>query len=444
MRAYFLKLTTAVTVIVAIAFFTFSAVASAQIEIQSWYTSKGAKVLYVYSDQLPMVDIRVTFDAGSARDGDVWGLASFTSSMLGSATSTMTEEEISAAFNNVGSQFSTNARKDRASLSLRSLTRAEILQESLNVFAEIIADPVFEETILKREKSRLKISLEQRQIRPGVVASEAMWRTLYGDHPYAHPVVGTLETVTKFTPKKLQQFYNKHYVANNAHIAIVGNVDLSQAKKIAEKLTKGLEKGEKPEPLPIPKPLKEAYEMHIEFDSTQTHYLLSQIGVARGGENYPALFVANHMLGGGGFSSLLMSEVRKERGLVYSIYSYFAPLKVNGPFVIGLSTQNATAEEADKVVREVLAGFMKDFSDEHFQLIKDNLIGGFPLRMDSNSKILGYIAMIGFYNLPLDYLEWFPQQIALLTKQDVLDAMQQTIQPDKMLRVKVGVEISQK
>ena len=133
-----------------------------------------------------------------------------------------------------------------------------------------------------------------------------------------------------------------------------------------------------------------------------------------------------------------MEEVREKRGLVYSVYSYFAPQKVTGPFLIGLSTKNSTALEADKVVRETLQKFLQDFSEEKLQAIKDNLIGGWPLRMDSNGKIVGYISMIGFYDLPLDYLESFPKQIAKVTKQDVLQAWKKHIKPNNMVEVMVG------
>ncbi len=416
----------------------FSSVSYAQVNIQTWQTSQGVKVLYVQAEQLPMVDIIMSFDAGSARDGDYWGLASFTASLLGTATAKMNEEEISAAFNNVGSQFSARAGRDRTTISLRSLTRPEILQQSLKVMSEVISQPVFKEAIFDREKNRLQVSLRHSQSSPKVLASQEMWRTLYGDHPYAHPVSGTLSSVDKFTPAKVKSFYKQHFVASNAQIAIVGDVDLKQAKGIAEKLISGLAKGQKPASLPVPESLAKAKTSIIQFDSTQTHYSLSQLGTSRGAEDYVALFVGNHLLGGGGFSSLLMNQVRKERGLVYGIRSYFVPMKVNGPFVIGLSTKNASVAEADNLVREILTAFIEDFSDEKFELIKDNLIGGFPLRMDNNRKIVRYISMMGFYDLRLDYLEWFPEQIAALTKQDVLTAWQKHINPNKMLMVKVG------
>ena len=150
------------------------------------------------------------------------------------------------------------------------------------------------------------------------------------------------------------------------------------------------------------------------------------------------MFLGNHLLGGSGFGSLLMEEVREERGLVYSVASYFAPMKVAGPFMVRLSTKNATANEADQVVRETLEGFMKDFPEEKLEAIKSNLINGFPLRLSSNAKLMGYISMIGYYNLPLNYLDNFPKEIEALNKQDVLEAWNRHVHPDKMLTVMVG------
>lgn len=425
-------------VFLALSSLLFSSLALAKLDIQTWHTSKGAKVLYVYAPELPMVDIEVKFDAGSARDGTQWGVASLTSSLIGTATKDLTEDEISEKFSEIGAQFATSSSRDSASLSLRTLTRSKIMIPALNTFTEVVANSRFKQTVLDRELARLKIALKQAKSKPSHLASVAMWKNLYGNHPYAHNPSGTLETVAKIGVEDLEKFYKTYYVGSNATISIVGNVDLAQAKKMAEQVTKKLVKGTVPTPLPDPKPLVEESIETIAFDSSQTHYSLSQIGIQRQHPDHVALFVGNHILGGAGFSSLLMTEVRSNRGLVYSVYSYFAPMKVAGPFIIGLSTQNSNAFKADKVVKETLKSFMEDFSDEKLQEIKNNLVGGFPLRMDSNAKILGYISMMGFYDLPLNYLEEFPKKIEKLTKQDILTAWNKLINQDKMLTVMVG------
>ena len=415
---------------------SFSAMAT--VEIQSWQTTSGAKVMYVQANQLPMLDIEVAFDAGSARDGENWGVAAMTSGLLGTTTSKLNEDQVSEAFNSIGAQIGSGVTRDSASISIRTLTRPEIMQTALNTFETLISDTQFTESIFEREMQRLKIGLKQKTVKPQVLSNEALWKTLYGDHPYAHPTSGTLESVESITLDSLKAFYKKYYVASNAVISIVGNVNKAQAKEIAEQLMQNLPKGQKPLALTAPIAINKQQTITIDFDSTQTYYSLAQLGIERGHADYAALFVGNHILGGSGFGSLLMEEVREKRGLVYSVYSYFAPQKVTGPFLIGLSTKNASALEADKVVRETLDGFLKDFTDEKLQAIKDNLIGGFPLRIDSNAKILGYISMIGFYGLPLDYLEWFPKQIEQVTKEEVLKAWNKHIKPDEMLKIMVG------
>jgi len=417
--------------------------AVAGLTIQSWQTQSGSKVLFVENDQLPMLDIEVNFDAGSARDGDVWGLASMTATLLGTATSELNEDQINALFDDVGAQIGSDVGNDSAAFSLRTLTRQSILDKTLPAFAKLLVDAKFEQGILDREMKRLKLGLKQKKVRPQSIASEQLWAHLYGDHPYAHPTSGTLDTVEYIDLANIQAFYKQHYTAGNAVIAMVGNINRVRAEQIAEALTQGLPKAN---PLTaIPKPISQpAREITVDFDSTQTHYSLSQLGIQRGHPDYVPLYVGNHLFGGSGFSSQLMKEVREARGLVYSVYSYFAPMKQTGIFTIGLSTKNASAYEADEVVKETLKAFLNDFSEEEFDAIKENLLGGWPLRIDSNAKILGYLSVMGYFDLPLNYLEWFPEQVKKTTKQDVLNAWQKHIQPENMLRVMVGKPEEQK
>jgi zinc protease len=261
---------------------------------------------------------------------------------------------------------------------------------------------------------------------------------LYGEHPYATPVEGTAQTLGALNSDDLRAFYARYYVANNAQVAIVGAISRQQAQTIAERVSAGLVQGHAASPLPKPKALAQAQAQVVAFDAEQTHYLLGQVAIERGHPDYYALFLGNHLLGGSGFASLLVNEVREKRGLVYSVYSFFAPMRVAGPWIIGLSTANQQAAQADQVVRETLAKFMRSISADKLADIKSNLIGGWPLRIDSNSEILGYISMIGFYNLPLDYLDAFPRAIEKLSAEDVMAAWLRHIQPDKLLNIQVG------
>lgn len=413
----------------------------ASVDVQQWQAANGAKVIYVHAPQLPMLDIQVSFDAGSARDGKTWGVASMMTTLLGLKTKHHGEEVLSDKINDLGANIGGSVSRDMANFTLRTLTRDTILKPALQLFSETLTESVFDDAIFERERKRLLVGLKQRQLTPNAMARDAFWAMLYGDHPYAHPISGTVESVENLTKRDIEAFYQRYIVSNNALISIVGNVNQAQAKHIAEQLLTGLPKGKKPELLRAPMAAKTVVQQRhkvIEFDSTQTYFTQGQIGVARGDPDYYALFLGNHLLGGSGFGSLLMEEVREKRGLVYGVGSSFSPMRQAGPWLVSLSTKNKSAKEAQKVVNQTIASFMKGFDDQHFQAIKDNLIGGFPLRIDSNGKIMGYITMIGFYGLPLDYLERFPKKIRELTKQQVLEAWRRHMHLEQMHSVMVG------
>ncbi len=424
--------------VVSLFFLAFTQSAYATVKIETWQTQGGAKVLYVYAPELPMLDIQVSFDAGSARDGDKWGQASMTTALLGLKTNQYDETELSQKINDLGAQIGGSVGRDMASFSLRTLTRESILTPALSLFNATLTDSVFDQAIFEREVQRRVVGLKRQDLNPGSLASKTFWQELYGDHPYAHPVYGTVKTVESLKLSDLEGFYKQYIVTQNATIAIVGDINSKQAKAISEQVLKGLPKGKKPQPIPVPAAPKKAQEVTIDFNSSQTHFKQGQIGVERGHPDYYALFLGNHLLGGSGFGSLLMEEVREKRGLVYGVGSGFSPMKQAGPWLVSLSTKNDSAQEAKKVVNDTIKAFMKDFDATHFEAIKDNLIGGFPLRIDSNGKIISYIAMIGFYDLPLDYLDTFPKEIKALSKQQVLDAWNRHIDVSKMTTVMVG------
>ena len=406
--------------------------------IETWHTRNGAKVLYVHAPALPMVDIEVRFDAGSARDGRAWGVAAMTAALLDTGTQQHDEEAIAEGFNRLGAQFGVDVGRDSAAFTLRTLTRAGIFQPAVALFAQVLSQPTFPEAPFARVRTNTLTALKVAETKPGTVASRLFWRHLYGDHPYAHPVSGTQETVQRLSVAQVMDFYRRHYVARNGQIAIVGDLDRKAAQQLAEQIMGQLPAGQKAAPLPPPKPLSSAREVVQPFDASQTHLYIGQLGVRRGHPDYYALFLGNHLFGGAGFSSLLMEEVREKRGLVYGISSYFIPMRVAGPWLINLSTKNASADEAQRVVRETLNAFLRQIDPEKLQAIKDNLLGGWPLRFDSNRELLGYIGMIGFYDLPLDYLERFPKAIQRLSADDVLRAWRRHVHPDKLLTVRLG------
>lgn len=408
--------------------------------IQTWTTEKGARVLFVPAPELPMLDLRVVFDGGSAR-GAIPGVASLTSALLEEGAGDWDADAIAQRLDSVGAKMSASSQRDMASLTVRTLTEKRALTETMDTVAQVLGAPRFDPLAFERNRKAMLVSLNHDEQSPGTVAQRTFMHTLFGEHPYAAQVEGTQESLARISREDVIAHYKKYYVAKNAVIAIVGAVERAEAERLAELVTSGLQPGERVPELPQVSDLQASRTLILPFPSSQSHILMGQPGMQRGDPDYFVLYVGNHILGGSGLVSQLSDEVREKRGLSYSVYSYFSPMRRNGPFLIGAQTQNAKAAETLEVIRQTLARFIKQGPDEaELNAAKQNITGGFPLRIASNSKILEYIAMLGFYDLPLDYLDTFVDNINSVTSEQIRDAFQRRIKPDQLLTVVVGNE----
>jgi zinc protease len=415
--------------------------AQATPEIQAWQTSNGARVLFVAAPELPMVDVRVVFDAGSARDGGKPGLASMTTAMLTQGARDWDADTVALRMENVGGQISASADRDLAAVSIRSLTQPKALDTALETLAGVLANPTFEKDDLERLRQNTLTEIRQDEESPRTVAQKALYRAVFGDHPYASDPTGTEDSVGALTREDLVDFHRRYFTGANALVAIVGDLERTAAEALAERVVGALPAGERPAPLPDVSELAGAALERIPFPSTQTTVLAGQPGIRRGDPDYFALYVGNHILGGSGMVSLLMEEVREKRGLSYSTYSYFLPMAQPGPFLMGLQTRNDQADQAREVMLETLRRFVTQGpSEEELTAAKKNLTGGFPLRIASNANVLGYLAVIGFYGLPLDYLDRFVGRIESVTAEQIRDAFARRVHPDRLAIVSVGGE----
>ncbi len=407
--------------------------------IEHWQTAHGARVLFVAARELPMVDFSVVFDAGSARDGAQPGVARFTNALLMEGAGGLDSDRIAERLSELGARVSTWSQRDMAGLDARSLNDSEGLEAVTSLVSLILQRPDFPPQAVARVRKQMLTALENDEQSPGSRGSKAFYRQLYDKHPYGSPPGGTPETLKGLQRGDLEVFHARHYSAGNAVISIVGDLSRSDAEVLAEKLASALPAGKA-----VPKLARVAEEsiarhLHIPHPSSQAHVLLGQRGMRRGDPDYFPLYVGNHILGGNGLNSLISGEVREKRGLAYSAYSYFLPMRAAGPFLLGLQTRQGQEKEAIEVLRKTLQNFVRNGPDETaLEEAKQNLIGGFALRVDSNKKILGYLRMIGFYDLPLDYLTRFSQNIRELSVEKIRDAFQRRIHPEHLLQVVVG------
>jgi zinc protease len=414
--------------------------AQAKVEIQHWQTSTGADVYFVENHDLPIIDISTNFAAGSSRGSkSKAGVAALTRHVMTLGAAGLSDEEISKRLADVGAILGGEFDADRAGFTLRTLSSEREREQALDIYTKIMHQPNFPAPILEREKARVIAGLKEAMTRPAAIASKAFTTNLFGAHPYALEESSEPETVAAINRDDLQQFYATYYGAKNATIAMIGDMSRAQAEQIAERIASGLPQGSEAPPLPKVQNLEQASILRIPHPATQSHILLGYPGVSRGDPDYFPLYVGNYILGGGGFVSRLTEEVRENRGLAYSVYSYFLPMAERGPFQVGLQTKREQTDAALNVVRDTLDKFVKEgVTAAELEAAKQNIVGGFPLRIDSNAKILDYLAVIGFYKLPLDYLDNFIKQVENVTAAQIQDAFLRRLKTDKMLTVIVG------
>ena len=411
----------------------------AALPIQHWQASSGAQVYFVESRGLPILDISVDFSAGSSADTpEKSGRASLTLQLLDLGAGGLSEDKISKSLADVGAQLSARFDRDRSGVLLRTLSNKNERNQALDIFSKIIQHPEFPKSALKRERARVISRLKEAKTKPGYIASRTLNNMLYGAHPYGLRSSGEIDTLNGLQRKDLVDFYQSHYSAANSVISIMGDVSRSEAAAIAEALSKDLPQGKALNILPpVTEPLPGT--KRITHPATQSHILLAYPGLKRNDPDYYPLLVGNYILGGGGFASRLMEEIRQKRGLAYSVRSGFYPLKQAGPFQIGLQTKKEQSEEALMITQKVLADFVAEGpTEKELAAAKGNIVGGFPLRIDSNKKIMGYLAVIGFYNLPLTYLDDYVSAVDTVTVGQIKDAFQRRIPPEGMVAVVVG------
>lgn len=411
-------------------------------------TDSGTPVALVQARNLPIVDVSIYFNAGSARDEVIkkggYGIASMTASMLDQGTTSKSEDEIAETSEQLGIALSANAYKDMFIVSLRSLSDDAHLSQAIGLMRDIISHPTFPAANVERTKAQYLISLQQAEENPDSIAGKAFAQALYGDHPYAHPAQGSKDSIGKITASDLHAFRQQFLVAHNANIAITGDISVEQAHALANQLTRQLPLGTAAPKLPDAKPLTTAKTLHIPFNSSQTTVIMGQLGQKRASDatslqRQTNFAIADEIVGGGNFQARLMEEIRKKRGLTYGIYSGTTPMLSQGSYTISFSTRNEKTQEAIDVTKQVISEAVnKGFTANELALTKDSLINSFPTSFVSNAAMNATLGMMGFYRLPDTYLTDYVNRVQNADLNTVNQSYNSVIQPNKFLIVTVG------
>lgn len=417
-------------------------------EFQHFTTSNGVPVIFFETHQLPIVDVDLRFNAGSARDESIrkngFGLANMVANLLTKGTKSLNETEFAEAAEQLGIELQSAAYKDQFVLSLRSLSDDANLTPAIGLMSSVINEPRFDADVVERTKAQQVLALKQMKQNPAYIASLTFSKALYGSHPYAHPSYGTVNSVPNLRVEDLQHFHDRYFVANNATLSLTGDLTIAEAKALAESITKDLPKGQPADELPTPKPVEKSKWVHVDYDSDQTSVIIGQLGyrlktAEEDLQRKTAFSIGNEVLAGSGFSSRLMGKVRKELGYTYGISGGMTAMQTNGPYAIRFSTRNEKADDAIKATLETIDDTLENgVTKQEFALTKESLINSYPMGFSSNQGINRMLGLLNFNNLPDSYVTKYIDRVEGAQLDEVNQVLKDTITPEHFIIVTVG------
>ena len=429
--------------------FVFGLLQSAQaiLPIEKLDSVKGAKAYLVQTQALPMLDIEISIDAGDRFDPTgKSGLASMTAELMNygarSSKGALSEAQIADEIADLGANFGISVGGERAVIRIRSLSRKDLRDRAVQLASAMLSAPTYDAKILEREKQRAITGLLEAETKPESVLERRFRKSVYGNYPLSESP--SVKSVGSVSVSDLARFHQQFYRGDRIIVSIVGDVSPAEANEIVEVLLKNVPQSgaaipalQQFERSPI-EPLA-SRQIYIPFDSQQAHIAMGMTAITRSNPDYFPLIVGNYILGGGGFVSRLMSEVREKRGLAYSVFSYFAPGKDTGIFQAGLQTKGDQATLALEVMNSTIANFIANgATPSELQAAKANLVNGFPLRIDNNRKLLDNVSSIAWNDLPLDTLETWTTKVDAVTLEQVSAAFQKYLAMDRMKIVVLG------
>ncbi|MBI5197520.1 MAG: insulinase family protein [Nitrospirae bacterium] len=417
----------------------FPALSPAKEKIDRIVLDNGLVLLVAERHTLPTVHVSMAIQAGAVLDpAEKSGLANLTASLLEEGTKTRTSKQIAEAIDFIGGSLSAAGGVDYASAALTVLKKD--IHTGFDLLSDILLHPIFPQEELDRVRREVLGSIISQKTDPGVVASKTFQEMVFKGHPYSQPVEGKEETLPEIRREDIQKFYETYFRPNRTIMVIVGDVNRDEAIRIVKQYFGKWEKKEAPKVLlpSLSNPSGKEVKL-IQRDITQANVFLGHLGVARENPDFYKIWVMNYILGGGGFGSRLTTEVRENRGLAYSVYSYFDARKLPGTFRVGLQTKNPSANEAIALVKkEIQRILQEEVTAEELADAKAYLTGSFPLKLDTNSKMANFLTQVEIYNLGLDYIEEYPKKIQAVTRKDVQAAAQKYLDPEHYILVVVA------
>jgi zinc protease len=420
----------------------FSGAANA-VDVKTLKMPKGEEVWYVSDHTLPMIAMSASLPAGSAYDPrNKPGLSAFTASLLDEGAGNLNATAYQTALSNRAIRLSISPGRDYLTITLVTLT--DNAKDAFQLLGLALAHPRFDQDAVQRVRAQILSSLEQEDTDPPTVAAKGFYRAFFHDHPYGHPVNGDVASVNAITQGDIRNFAAEHWVRGDLRIAVSGDVDATTLMQLINSAF-GKLPARSPALPPWPGHVGQPGTEVIPLPVPQPTVVFGLPGLMRSDKDFVPAFVANYILGGGGFASRLTDEVRVKRGLTYDISTSLDSLRRAGILAGEFATKQGSVQDAIGVVRDTLQTFADNGpTDKELADAKTYLTGSFPMSFSSNVGIVGELNGFQQIGLPVDYVQKRNALIEAVTVADVKRAAKRLFNPRAMTIVIGGTPEAQR
>ncbi len=409
----------------------------AEIKIKEVTSPGGITAWLVQDHSIPFTALELRFRGGTSLDDpDKRGAVYLMSGLIEEGAGDMDARTYARELESLAASFSYRATDDTVSISARFLT--ENRDEVIDLLQTTIHEPRFDEDAIDRVRAQVISGLKSDQTDPSDIAGRSFAEMAYGDHPYASDGKGTIESVSSLTRDDIVAAYDNVFAKDRLYVGAVGDITAEELGVLLDELLLDLPATGKP----IPDKAKITIDggvSVVDFNTPQSVALFGQSGIDRDDPDFFAAYILNHILGGGGFESRLMQEVREKRGLTYGVATYLVPKDLASVYLGSVSSANDRIAEAVEVIRQEWArAAAEGVTQKELDDAKTYLTGAYPLRFDGNGQIAGIMVGMQMEDLPIDYIATRNDKVNAVTLEDVNRVASELLDPEGLHFTIVG------
>ncbi len=412
--------------------------ASAAQKIQRVVTPAGIEVWLVQERKIPIIALEAAWRGGAvANPKGKEGLATLAMGLMDEGSGDDNRVVFHDKLDDNAVEMGFSAGRDTLSLSLRTLSEKRDI--AFELLGQALTKPRFDPEPLEVSRRQMIVALERSDSNPNALSGRTWSAAAFPDHPYGRPTDGTRESLPALTRQDVADFVSQRLARDNLVISVVGDIDAAGVATLVDKAFAGLPAKSAPLSVPDVVPVAQAAPIVVQRDIPQSVVVFGGPGLMRLDPDYYAAYVLNYVIGGGGFASRLMEEVREKRGLAYGVYTYLQPMDHAALHLGGVSTRNDGVAESLRIVRAELARLReKGVTAAELANAKSYITGSFPLQLSTNARIAGILTSVQIQRLGIDYLDKYTSYIDAVTLDQVNRVAKRLLDPDHMLTVVVG------